>query len=176
MPAKRCIKLKTDTCFITSLMVISSPSHPGDSDSTAVIACCCWGLLYGTQGVPEGNYSNLEYRDRLERSAEQLYALSHWEGRQSLLDWQSLPAACTERKTRPRTPTHWRRASWRARWHINPECCHINKVWCHTCLKVKQSAPLTQRRAILSHQGLCASWYGSEAGVLRGLPLVTVLN
>ncbi|TKS89866.1 [Protein ADP-ribosylarginine] hydrolase [Collichthys lucidus] len=51
--------------------------HGGDSDSTAVIAACCWGLLYGTQGVPEGNYSNLEYRERLERSAEQLYALSH---------------------------------------------------------------------------------------------------
>uniref|UniRef100_A0A3P8VL43 ADP-ribosylarginine hydrolase n=1 Tax=Cynoglossus semilaevis TaxID=244447 RepID=A0A3P8VL43_CYNSE len=51
--------------------------HGGDSDSTAVIACCCWGLLYGTQGVPEGNYCNLEYRERLERSAEQLYALSH---------------------------------------------------------------------------------------------------
>ncbi|KAK9530288.1 hypothetical protein VZT92_011799 [Zoarces viviparus] len=45
-------------------------------DRTAVIACCCWGLLNATRGVPEGNYrySNLEYRDR---SAEQLYALSH---------------------------------------------------------------------------------------------------
>lgn len=53
------------------------PFLSGDSDSTAVIACCCWGLLYGTQGVPEGNYCNLEYRERLERSAEQLYALSH---------------------------------------------------------------------------------------------------
>ncbi|KAM9426644.1 ADP-ribosylarginine hydrolase isoform 3-T3 [Pholidichthys leucotaenia] len=51
--------------------------HGGDSDSTAVIACCCWGLLYGLQGVPENNYSNLEYRDRLERCAEQLYTLSH---------------------------------------------------------------------------------------------------
>jgi len=51
--------------------------HGGDSDSTAVIACCCWGLLHGTKGVPEGNHSNLEYRDRLLRSAEQLYALSH---------------------------------------------------------------------------------------------------
>ncbi|PWA16693.1 hypothetical protein CCH79_00017496 [Gambusia affinis] len=51
--------------------------HGGDSDSTAVIAACCWGLLYGTNGIPEGNYSNLEYRDRLERCAEQLYALSH---------------------------------------------------------------------------------------------------
>ncbi|XP_051795439.1 ADP-ribosylhydrolase ARH1 isoform X1 [Acanthochromis polyacanthus] len=51
--------------------------HGGDSDSTAVIACCCWGLLYGTKGVPERNYSNLEFRDRLERSGEQLYALSH---------------------------------------------------------------------------------------------------
>ncbi|XP_038161384.1 protein ADP-ribosylarginine hydrolase-like [Cyprinodon tularosa] len=51
--------------------------HGGDSDSTAVIACCCWGLLYGTEGVPKCNYSKLEYRARLERSAEQLYALSH---------------------------------------------------------------------------------------------------
>ncbi|XP_056882650.1 ADP-ribosylhydrolase ARH1-like [Takifugu flavidus] len=51
--------------------------HGGDSDSTAVIACCLWGLLYGFQGVPEGNYSKLEYRTRLEKSAEQLYALSH---------------------------------------------------------------------------------------------------
>uniref|UniRef100_A0A3B4D3I3 ADP-ribosylarginine hydrolase n=1 Tax=Pygocentrus nattereri TaxID=42514 RepID=A0A3B4D3I3_PYGNA len=51
--------------------------HGGDSDSTAVIACCCWGLLYGTEGVPPCNYSNLEYRDRLEKSAEELYKLSH---------------------------------------------------------------------------------------------------
>ncbi|KPP71369.1 Protein ADP-ribosylarginine hydrolase-like [Scleropages formosus] len=51
--------------------------HGGDSDSTAVIACCCWGLLYGTRGVPECNYSNLEYRDRLEHCADKLYTLSH---------------------------------------------------------------------------------------------------
>ncbi|XP_012707853.2 protein ADP-ribosylarginine hydrolase [Fundulus heteroclitus] len=50
--------------------------HGGDNDSTAAIACCCWGLLYGYKGVPKGNYSKLEYRDRLERCAEQLYALS----------------------------------------------------------------------------------------------------
>ncbi|KAM8877831.1 ADP-ribosylhydrolase ARH1-like [Synchiropus picturatus] len=49
----------------------------GDSDSTAVIAACCWGLLCGTKGVPEGNFSSLEYRERLERCAEQLYVLSH---------------------------------------------------------------------------------------------------
>lgn len=51
--------------------------HGGDSDSTAVIACCCWGVLYGTKGVPEANYCKLEYRDRLEKCAEKLYALSH---------------------------------------------------------------------------------------------------
>lgn len=51
--------------------------HGGDSDSTAVIACCCWGLLHGLEGVPEGNYKNLEYRARLENSAENLYNLSH---------------------------------------------------------------------------------------------------
>ncbi|XP_037319246.2 ADP-ribosylarginine hydrolase [Pungitius pungitius] len=48
--------------------------HGGDG--CAAIACCCWGLLYGAAGVPDGNHSNLEYRDRLERSAEELYALS----------------------------------------------------------------------------------------------------
>uniref|UniRef100_A0A8C6UM66 ADP-ribosylarginine hydrolase n=1 Tax=Neogobius melanostomus TaxID=47308 RepID=A0A8C6UM66_9GOBI len=51
--------------------------HGGDSDSTAVIACCCWGVLYGFKGVPEGNYAKLEYKDRLEKCGEQLYALSH---------------------------------------------------------------------------------------------------
>ncbi|KAF4084626.1 hypothetical protein AMELA_G00108360 [Ameiurus melas] len=51
--------------------------HGGDSDSTAVIACCCWGLMYGIEGVPKCNYTNLEYRDRLENSAEKLYTLSH---------------------------------------------------------------------------------------------------
>uniref|UniRef100_A0A8C7WGZ5 ADP-ribosylarginine hydrolase n=1 Tax=Oncorhynchus mykiss TaxID=8022 RepID=A0A8C7WGZ5_ONCMY len=51
--------------------------HGGDSDSTAVIACCCWGLLHGTEGVLPGNYTHLEYRERLESSAEKLYALSH---------------------------------------------------------------------------------------------------
>ncbi|XP_011619710.2 protein ADP-ribosylarginine hydrolase-like isoform X1 [Takifugu rubripes] len=58
-------------------MMCRAAFHGGDSDSTAVIACCLWGLLYGFQGVPEGNYSKLEYRNRLEKSAEQLYALSH---------------------------------------------------------------------------------------------------
>ncbi|XP_057682517.1 ADP-ribosylarginine hydrolase isoform X1 [Corythoichthys intestinalis] len=51
--------------------------HGGDSDSTAVIACCCWGLLHGTRSVPLGNYERLEYRQRLERSGELLYALAH---------------------------------------------------------------------------------------------------
>lgn len=71
---------KYQWCIIThtNCSLCSHLSCPGDSDSTAVIACCCWGLLYGLQGVPEGNYANLEYRERLERSAEQLYALSHW--------------------------------------------------------------------------------------------------
>ncbi|XP_043109614.1 protein ADP-ribosylarginine hydrolase-like isoform X4 [Puntigrus tetrazona] len=51
--------------------------HGGDSDSTAVIACCCWGLLYGMDRVPWCNYRNLEYRERLETVAQNLYTLSH---------------------------------------------------------------------------------------------------
>uniref|UniRef100_K1R8Q8 ADP-ribosylhydrolase ARH1 n=1 Tax=Magallana gigas TaxID=29159 RepID=K1R8Q8_MAGGI len=30
--------------------------HGGDSDSTGVIAACCYGAMYGYEGVPEGNY------------------------------------------------------------------------------------------------------------------------
>lgn len=60
-------------CYVTGL----SFWRLGDSDSTAVIACCCWGLLHGTRGVPEGNYGRLEYRHRLERSGELLYSLAY---------------------------------------------------------------------------------------------------
>ncbi|XP_069044468.1 NFATC2-interacting protein isoform X2 [Lepisosteus oculatus] len=44
--------------------------HGGDSDSTAVIACCCWGLQYGLKGVPAGNYCCLEYRSRIELGSD----------------------------------------------------------------------------------------------------------
>lgn len=33
--------------------------HGGDSDSTGVIAACCYGALYGYEGVPKGNYKVL---------------------------------------------------------------------------------------------------------------------
>ncbi|XP_019614848.1 PREDICTED: protein ADP-ribosylarginine hydrolase-like [Branchiostoma belcheri] len=51
--------------------------HGGDSDSTGVIAGCCWGAMYGYKGVHENNYKNVEYRSRLEKAAEELYNLSH---------------------------------------------------------------------------------------------------
>uniref|UniRef100_A0A8C5QUB3 ADP-ribosylarginine hydrolase n=1 Tax=Leptobrachium leishanense TaxID=445787 RepID=A0A8C5QUB3_9ANUR len=50
--------------------------HGGDSDSTGVIAGCCWGALHGLSGVPEGNYMKLEYRERLEAAADALYRLA----------------------------------------------------------------------------------------------------
>ncbi|BFZ02962.1 hypothetical protein BsWGS_06001 [Bradybaena similaris] len=50
--------------------------HGGDSDSTGVIAACWFGATYGAQGVPELNYRNVEYRQRLETVAEKLYALA----------------------------------------------------------------------------------------------------
>eukprot|EP00731_Ephydatia_muelleri_P028920 Em0020g564a len=39
--------------------------HGGDNDSTGIIAGSCWGAMYGFEGVPEVNYKNLEYKDRL---------------------------------------------------------------------------------------------------------------
>ncbi|NP_001088264.2 uncharacterized protein LOC495095 [Xenopus laevis] len=50
--------------------------HGGDSDSTGVIAGCCWGAHYGLSGVPQGNYIELEYRQRLERAADALHAVT----------------------------------------------------------------------------------------------------
>ncbi|XP_053121082.1 ADP-ribosylhydrolase ARH1-like isoform X2 [Hemicordylus capensis] len=50
--------------------------HGGDSDSTGVIAACCWGIAHGFSGVPEGNHMELEYRDRMVTAADQLYDLA----------------------------------------------------------------------------------------------------
>ncbi|XP_003385106.3 PREDICTED: protein ADP-ribosylarginine hydrolase-like [Amphimedon queenslandica] len=46
--------------------------HGGDSDSTGIIAAACWGAMRGFEDVPECNYKNLEYRDRLEKLSKQL--------------------------------------------------------------------------------------------------------
>ncbi|KAJ7320423.1 hypothetical protein JRQ81_019934 [Phrynocephalus forsythii] len=50
--------------------------HGGDSDSTAVIAACWYGAMYGFRGVSASNYKEIEYRDRLEKVAKELYHLS----------------------------------------------------------------------------------------------------
>ncbi|EDO33452.1 predicted protein [Nematostella vectensis] len=47
--------------------------HGGDSDSTGVMAGAWWGALHGFDGVPVGNYKNLEYRERIENIAKKLY-------------------------------------------------------------------------------------------------------
>ena len=49
--------------------------HGGDSDSTGVIAGCLYGAMFGLHGVPEVNYKELEYIDRLKRVASQLFVL-----------------------------------------------------------------------------------------------------
>ncbi|XP_061483982.1 ADP-ribosylarginine hydrolase isoform X2 [Rhineura floridana] len=50
--------------------------HGGDSDSTGVMAACWWGAMYGFKGVNANNYKEIEYRDRLEKVARELYLLS----------------------------------------------------------------------------------------------------
>lgn len=51
--------------------------HGGDNDSTGAIAGAMFGALYGFKGVPLCNYKNVEYHDRLEKMALDLYMLSH---------------------------------------------------------------------------------------------------
>ncbi|XP_054044089.1 ADP-ribosylarginine hydrolase isoform X2 [Rissa tridactyla] len=50
--------------------------HGGDSDSTATIAACWWGAMHGFRGVSTSLYAHLEYRDRLEQVAKDLYRLA----------------------------------------------------------------------------------------------------
>ncbi|CAM5077075.1 unnamed protein product [Natator depressus] len=50
--------------------------HGGDSDSTAAIAACWWGAMYGFEGVNVSLYRELEYRERLEKIAKALYEIS----------------------------------------------------------------------------------------------------
>ena len=47
--------------------------HGGDSDSTGVIAGALYGAMFGYHGVPDVNYKELEYIDRLKRVAGQLF-------------------------------------------------------------------------------------------------------
>ncbi|XP_052766629.1 ADP-ribosylhydrolase ARH1-like [Mya arenaria] len=60
--------------------------HGGDSDSTGAIAGAWYGAMLGFKGVPEGNYRELEYRERLERLAKKLLKISHSE------DFKDIPA------------------------------------------------------------------------------------
>ena len=50
--------------------------HGGDNDSTGIIAGSCWGALYGFEGVPEVNYKNMEYIDRLFALGKDLYRVT----------------------------------------------------------------------------------------------------
>ncbi|XP_067945206.1 ADP-ribosylhydrolase ARH1-like [Watersipora subatra] len=51
--------------------------HGGDNDSTGTIAACWFGGLYGFKGVYENNYKEVEYRDKMEEFAINLFELSH---------------------------------------------------------------------------------------------------
>ncbi|OXB59873.1 hypothetical protein ASZ78_009329 [Callipepla squamata] len=50
--------------------------HGGDSDSTAAIAACWWGAMHGFRGIAASLYADLEYRERLEQVAKELYHIS----------------------------------------------------------------------------------------------------
>lgn len=51
--------------------------HSGDSDSTGVIAACCYGAMFGYEGVNENNYRKLEYGEKLKKLGQRLFVLSH---------------------------------------------------------------------------------------------------
>ncbi len=54
--------------------------HSGDNDSTGVIAGSCLGAWYGFEGVPKGNYKNVEYHKRLSQAGEKLFSLAVQDG------------------------------------------------------------------------------------------------
>lgn len=46
--------------------------HGGDNDSTGCLAGAWYGAIYGLKNVPEINYKNLEYKQRLIKAGQQL--------------------------------------------------------------------------------------------------------
>ncbi|KAH3863497.1 ADP-ribosylhydrolase ARH1-like [Dreissena polymorpha] len=59
--------------------------HGGDSDSTGIIAGCLFGALYGFDGVPDGNHSDVEKRAELVEIGVQLSYLAI--GETSVFRW-----------------------------------------------------------------------------------------
>jgi len=47
--------------------------HCGKSDSIAAICCAWYGAMFGFAHVPQINYANLEYKDRLYRLGHALH-------------------------------------------------------------------------------------------------------
>ncbi|KAL8561660.1 hypothetical protein ACOMHN_001392 [Nucella lapillus] len=74
--------------------------HGGDSDSTGIIAACCYGATKGFEGVPSGNHQFIEYRDRLGKLARQMLELSGLEKNgdegDSLGSYLAQDTACTD--------------------------------------------------------------------------------
>jgi len=56
-----------------SELILRSMLHGGDSDSTGVIAGAWFGAIYGFNEVLEPHHKELEYRDRLEKLADEIY-------------------------------------------------------------------------------------------------------
>jgi len=54
-------------------LCLASCIHGGDSDSTGVMALAWWGALYGYEGVPNGHFEGLEYRNILSQLGASLY-------------------------------------------------------------------------------------------------------
>lgn len=51
--------------------------HGGDNDSTGCLAGAFYGALYGFEGVSSNNYQNIEYRERIGKCADKLYAIQN---------------------------------------------------------------------------------------------------
>ena len=51
--------------------------HGGDSDSTGIIAGACYGAMFGLEGVPLNNYSQIEFKEKLEKIGGSLFLNSH---------------------------------------------------------------------------------------------------
>ncbi|XP_052772148.1 ADP-ribosylhydrolase ARH1-like isoform X2 [Mya arenaria] len=65
--------------------------HGGDNDSTGVITGALFGALNGFSSVPEGNYKNLEFRERLEDLATLLFQLNKQKETNAELEETSSP-------------------------------------------------------------------------------------
>jgi len=73
-----------DQSKVYETMMVYGSLHGGDSDSTGTMVGAWYGAMYGMEGVPKCNWEGLEYRERLTKLGEGIFAVAMAEAKNKI--------------------------------------------------------------------------------------------